>query len=107
MRVDGKAIPLTAAYEPVGHVFTVTVSDIPVTENLLVSLGSDAVCISNDVQSEIFAFLDQAEIQFIWKDQIFNLVKNTPDKLLLLSKLSALELPADLYRALVELITAY
>ena len=62
---------------------------------------------SNDVQSEIFAFLDQAEIQFIWKDQIFNLVKNTPDKLLLLSKLSTLELPADLYRALVELITAY
>lgn len=107
VRVDGKAIPFTAAYEPVGHVFTVTVSDIPVTENLLVSLGSDAVCISNDVQSEIFAFLDQAEIQFIWKDQIFNLVKNTPDKLLLLSKLSALELPADLYRALVELITAY
>ena len=59
------------------------------------------------MQSEIFAFLDQAEIQFIWKDQIFNLVKNTPDKLLLLSKLSTLELPADLYRALVELITAY
>ena len=107
VRVDGKAIPFTASYEPVGHVFTVTVSDIPVTENLLVSLGSDAVCISNDVQSEIFAFLDQAEIQFIWKDQIFNLVKNTPDKLLLLSKLSTLELPADLYRALVELITAY
>lgn len=39
--------------------------------------------------------------------QIIHLVKNTPDKLLLLSKLSTLELPADLYRALVELITAY
>ena len=77
------------------------------TAELQIMLGNDSVCIGNDVQSEIFAFLDQAEIQFVWKDQIFNLVKNTPDKLLLLSKLASLELPADLYRVLVELITAY
>lgn len=105
--VGGKDVPFTTAVDSALHTVSVTVLSVPVMADLQILLGNHSEYIGNDIYNDVFSFLDQAEIQFTWKDQIFNLVKNTSDRVLLLSKLAALDLPTDLYNALLELITAY
>lgn len=105
--VGGKDVPFTTAVDSALHTVSVTVLSVPVMADFQILLGNHSEYIGNDIYNDVFSFLDQAEIQFIWKDQIFNLVKNTSDRVLLLSKLAALDLPTDLYNALLELITAY
>ena len=61
----------------------------------------------NDVQKEIFEFLNQAEINFADKDRIFRLVQKQDNLPLLLSELTAMHLDKDLFGAITELLTAY
>lgn len=105
--VGGKDVPFTTAVDSALHTVSVAVLSVPVMADFQILLGNHSEYIGNDIYNDVFSFLDQAEIQFTWKDQIFNLVKNTSDRVLLLSKLAALDLPTDLYNALLELITAY
>lgn len=59
----------------------------------------------NAVDERIFAFLDQAEIPFVQKEEIYQLVKKERRIPLLLGQLGAMDLGKDLYGALAELLT--
>ena len=60
----------------------------------------------NDIVKDCFEFLDQAEIPFLLKEQIFHLVNTEKDRIVLLSQLQAMETDADLLGALTEIISA-
>ena len=60
----------------------------------------------NNPTERIFDFLNQAEIPFDRKDQIYGLVQEEKNVPVLLSRLQALELDGDLYKALCEILTA-
>ena len=60
----------------------------------------------NRIEKRIFDFLNQAEIGFVLKDRLYQLItagKNLP---VLLSELQSMELDKDLYGALMEILTA-
>lgn len=61
---------------------------------------------NNQTEKRVFDFLNQAEIGFVLKDRLYQLItagKNLP---VLLSELQSMELDKDLYGALMEILTA-
>lgn len=60
----------------------------------------------NDVTGECFDFLNQAEIQFPLKEVLYQTIKESEDKTVLLSELQAMELDKELLGVLTEIITA-
>lgn len=82
-----------------------------VLENL--SVGEDVILhvkerktADNEVVERCFAILDRAEIEMIVKETAFRVVEAQKDAAQLMGNLLALELDADLYGALAEVITA-
>ena len=53
-----------------------------------------------------FDFLNQAEIPFVTKDVLYQMIQEAEDKTLLLSQLQAMELDTELLSVLTEIITA-
>ena len=62
--------------------------------------------IRNDIKKEAFEFLNQAEISFVLKDELYRLITQDQDSTLLLSRLQAMELDRDLMGVLTEIISA-
>lgn len=60
----------------------------------------------NDIAAYAFDFLNQAEIEFVLKDVIYQMVRDAEDKTILLSQLQAMELDSELLGVLTEIITA-
>ena len=61
----------------------------------------------NDTTERCFRFLDQAEISFDLKDEIYRRIAKESRIPVLLGQLNALELDHDLYGALLEILTAW
>lgn len=60
----------------------------------------------NSVAARCFDFLDQAELPFVLKDKLYQLVLGARDKTILISQLQGMELDLDLLGVLTEIITA-
>ena len=60
----------------------------------------------NDIVIRCFEFLNQAEIEFVLKDILYQMIRTSKDKLMLLSQLQAMELDQELLGVLTEIITA-
>ena len=60
----------------------------------------------NDIVKESFDFLNQAEISFVLKDELYRLIEAASDRTVLLSQLAAMELDRNLFGALTEIISA-
>ena len=74
-------------------------------EKLEISLPLKHRSWENGVDKRIFDFLNQAEISFVQKDEIYELVKKERRVPVLLSQLSAMEVDDTLYEVLAELLT--
>ena len=62
----------------------------------------------SSVKEQIFDFLNQAEIAFAAKEQIFQAAENAQGRPeILISELQAMEIPEDLRGAVMELVGAY
>ena len=60
----------------------------------------------NDIAACAFDFLNQAEIEFMLKDILYQMIREGEDKTILLSRLQAMELDPELLGVLTEIITA-
>lgn len=60
----------------------------------------------NDIAACAFDFLNQAEIEFVLKDILYQMIREGEDKTILLSRLQAMELDPELLGVLTEIITA-
>ena len=81
--------------------------DVLVETGLEISLGLEHRKIENDTTERCFRFLDQAEISFDLKDEIYRRIAKESRIPVLLGQLNALELDHDLYGALLEILTAW
>ena len=61
----------------------------------------------NPVRDRIFDFLNQAEIEYGLKDELYRLICSGKSVPVLLGQMSAMGLEKDLYGALTELLTAW
>lgn len=63
--------------------------------------------IKNQVEKEIFEFLDQAEMSYEEKERIYNEVLKQRELPILISQLNAMEIDRDIMGVLLEILTAY
>lgn len=91
-----------------GTTLTITLADIRPEDTIEIRLPQNTQVAANPVQQQIFDFLNQAEIDFIAKEKIYQAARHaqeTPE--LLLSELQSMEIIPDLSGAIQEIICAY
>ena len=91
-----------------GTTLTITLADIRPEDTIEIRLPQNTQVAVNPVQQQIFDFLNQAEIDFIAKEKIYQAARHaqeTPE--LLLSELQSMEITPDLSGAIQEIICAY
>lgn len=94
------------AYDPFRHVKTVKLPMLSVEGDIVVNLGGRLKMAENDLVQQAFEFLNQAEIGFVQKEELFALIKSQKSKTVMLGQLKTMNLQEDLLGALTELITA-
>jgi alpha-glucosidase (family GH31 glycosyl hydrolase) len=101
--VDGRQLELRDG--PVPGSVLVSLGELDPTTELRAVIDGDVRLRSNDdVRERIFTLLDRAQIEYALKTTVWSLVEHPLDRVI--GELSALELPGNLYRALIELLTA-
>lgn len=106
--LDGKVLDKETAsrsYDERKQAVIVCAGTVRTGQGLQIVLPLKLRARKNAVDERIFAFLDQAEISFVQKDEIYQLVKKERRIPLLLGQLGAMDLGKDLYGALAELLT--
>lgn len=107
VKVGETAASAQSSYDSFRRILTITVEDIPVETGLEISLGLEHRKMDNDTTERCFRFLDQAEVSFDLKDEIYRRIVKESRIPVLLGQLNALELDHDLYGALLEILTAW
>ena len=79
---------------------------VPTNAELTVVFGEKNAQPHNETLADVFDFLNQAEISFALKTRIYRAAETYINPAMLLSELCAMDLNADLYNALAELICA-
>lgn len=106
--LDGTALAedsRSVAYDREKQAVVVWIEAVRMGEKLEISLPLKYRSWENGVDKRIFDFLNQAEISFVQKDEIYELVKKERRVPVLLSQLSAMEVDDTLYEVLAELLT--
>ena len=103
--MDGKEVWAKNKYDYEKRKLTVTVNASTASE-ISVAISKDTVAFDNQLEKRCFDFLNQAEIGFRLKDEIYGLVTSGKKTTVILSELKAKELDTELYGALTEILTA-
>ena len=94
-----------AVYDEDSHTLCCSLEDMPCSARINIRIGNVKES-ENDIKKEAFEFLNQAEISFALKDELYRLITQDQDSTLLLSRLQAMELDRDLMGVLTEIISA-
>lgn len=94
-------------YKDEKHTLCVEIQNRSVRENITVEFSEDILQIENQVEKEIFEFLDQAEMSYEEKERIYNEVLKQRELPILISQLNAMEIDRDIMGVLLEILTAY
>ena len=74
--------------------------------DLIVEFNDKIKCTPNDIQSHVFKFLNEAQIEFTLKERIFNIIKSNNKTSNIIGEFQTLELESDLFGILCEIILA-
>ena len=86
---------------------TIAVTDVKPQDTVTICLPEDTEIAKNDVMTRAMDLLLHAEISYITKEQIANLLHKADGKVAILAaELQSMELSNDLRGALLEIITA-
>ena len=103
--VDGKEVWAKNKYDKENRKLIVTVNASTESE-ISVAISKDTVALDNQIEKRCFDFLNQAEIGFVLKDEIYGLITSGKKTTVILSELKAKELDTELYGVLTEILTA-
>lgn len=102
----GKQVKASTSYEVKKQAVIVQIPETDISQEIRIGIDCMYIQKENKVVEHCFAFLNQAEISFLLKDQIYNLIKNEKRIPVLISELSTMGLEEHLYGALMELLTS-
>ncbi len=85
----------------------VCLKQVDTDKELEISLDMGLRARGNVVEERIFDFLNQAEIEFGLKDELYRLIRTRKSVPVLLGQMSAMGLEKELYGVLAELLTAW
>ena len=103
--VDGKEVWAKNKYDKENRKLIVTVN-ASTASKISVAISKDTVALDNQLEKRCFDFLNQAEIGFVLKDEIYGLITSGKKTTVILSELKAKELDTELYGVLTEILTA-
>ena len=104
--VNGQIVRAAVTYDAAKQAVIVKVPETDVTAEIQIRVDLELRQNSNQVQELCFRFLNQAEIAFGLKDQLYNLICKESRVPALLAQLQTMGLEEKLLSALTELITA-
>ena len=104
--VAGKEVKASASYDVKKQAVVIQIPKVLVRQEIRISIDIAYLQKENRVFESCFEFLNQAEISFVLKEQIFNLIKKEKRIPILISEMSTIGLEENLYGALMEIITA-
>lgn len=108
VKLDGTAIAQdcrSISYNKEKQAVVVWIEAVKTEERLEISIPLNLRSEENAVKERVFAFLNQAEISFELKDEIYALVQKERRIPVLLTQLRAMELENPLFEVLSELLT--
>ena len=103
---DTSVTPEHISYDEKTKAVIVEVMQTAVQQMAKICIASECRAKQNAVQERCFEFLNQAEISFCLKDEVYDLIKTEKDVSVLAGELHAMGLDENLYGALMELLTA-
>jgi alpha-glucosidase (family GH31 glycosyl hydrolase) len=99
-------IQFTKFYNKEMNSIEVNVEDIDTSKELIVQFGHKQQMASNRVEEILLGFLDQAQIEFQLKEQIYHLIKLKPDISKIITELLTWNLDQNLFGVLCEILLA-
>lgn len=103
---DGAEVECRKVYDKERRTLSLEIQAVPVTTGLTVMFDTRLELAENPVEELIFAFLNQAEIEFETKEMLYGRVREQQNLKMLLSEIQAMELDRELKGAIVEILTA-
>lgn len=104
--VNGEKVWLETNYDKKKNRIIIRTIPISVTKEIRITFISQLKLPENREMELIYTFLDQAEIEFDIKEQIYCLLKSKKNKLAIISELQAMKLSEDLMKCITEILTA-
>lgn len=104
--VNKKKIDADYFYDEKKQALVVRVPEASVLEEIQVVLPANTVAVKNLIQQRCFEFLNQAEISFALKDELYQMILSEKSIPVLSSQLHTMDLDEDLYGVLMEILTA-
>ena len=104
---DGKEIAVNKVYDVNKRCISILIPKGGNDREIKVRFPKKAVAGRNDIKKRSFVFLEQAEIAFSLKDDIYNLIAGEGSVVLILSELKAMNLDTHLLGVITEILTAY
>ncbi|MFT4005611.1 MAG: glycoside hydrolase family 31 protein [Lacrimispora sp.] len=103
----GNIISCAVSYELEKHAVVIKINGVDTLTGCSVLFEGMKLYEGNDLKKRAFDFLNQAEIGFGLKEELYSLLTSFREKTVILAELGAMELDKDLNGVLVELITAF
>ena len=104
--VDGTVVSADMSYDENKQAVLVAIAEVGVNQTVKICMDLKCRSKQNRVEERCFAFLNQAEIEFMLKDELYSLIQKEKDMTVLAAELNAMNLSRDLYGSLLEIITA-
>lgn len=106
VKIGDQKIQPVISYKAKKQAIVIQIPETPVTEVIHICIEKELRSQANKVTETCFDFLNQAEISFHLKDQLYHAVQNEPRIPILIAQLTAMKLEKDLFGVLTELTTA-
>lgn len=104
---DDEVYTADTHYDKEKQILYVELPEVSRDKTMRVTFSGDLRAMANPVLRQCFMLLDRAEMQYAEKERIYTLIKQKGENLpVLVAELSAMKLDSDLYRALLEILTA-
>ncbi|MEE1086809.1 MAG: glycoside hydrolase family 31 protein [Schaedlerella sp.] len=103
---NGETIPISLSYDEKKQAVIVILPEIDVTKEIKIIIDKKLRSSKNNVLKNCFDFLNQAEMDFFLKDDIYSIIEKENRTPVLLAQLQTMNLGDKLLNILTELITA-
>lgn len=103
---DRESVEFRKGYDKINRTMNIEVWNVPVTKTLTLEFDAKMEIVENPVESMVFEFLNQAEIEFDIKEILFNKIKKRESLGILLPELQSIGIGTELVGALTEILTA-
>lgn len=94
------------SYDEKRQAVIVALPKVNATQQIMITADAQYEACENQVEKSCFDFLNQAEIRFNQKDELYQLIRKEKNTAVLITELNAMGLDPDLYGALLELVAA-